>query len=262
MNARIEGFRAIAEAAADAARTAILPHYRALKGDTAPDYKADTSPVTIADKHAELAIRSVLREALPEHGIQGEEFGAEKPDAPWQWVIDPIDGTIAFITGRPMFGTLIALLYENRPVLGLIDQAVTQDRFVGTDGGAATLNGKRCQTRACDGLRHAWFASTAPEHFSAEQAPLVDRIRSHCALSVWGGDCMNYALLAAGHGDLVIESGLALHDFAALAPIVTAAGGVMTDWTGAALTTASDGRVIAAGDPRCHAAALAILTGG
>jgi inositol-phosphate phosphatase/L-galactose 1-phosphate phosphatase/histidinol-phosphatase len=197
----------LAGALADAAGDAIRPFYRA---PFTIETKPDQSPVTQADRASESAIRAILARLRPDDGVIGEEYGADRPDAPRVWVIDPIDGTRAFMAGRPLFGTLIALIEEGRPILGVIDQPIARDRWLGAAGRPTTLNG---------------------------------------VPALWGGDCHNYGLLASGHLDLVVEAGLKLHDYAALVPVVEGAGGRMTDWQGAPLNAASDGRVIAAGDP-------------
>jgi inositol-phosphate phosphatase / L-galactose 1-phosphate phosphatase / histidinol-phosphatase len=230
---------------ADAAGAAIRPFFRArFEIET----KADASPVTQADRAAEAAIRAVLAKERPGDGIVGEEYGSERADAARVWVIDPIDGTRSFIAGRPIFGTLIALLEEGRPVLGLIDQPIIGDRWIGAHGRPTTLNGEPARTRACPALARAHLATTGPGYFSAEERTRFEAVSASAGDTLWGGDCYNYALVASGHLDLVIEAGLKLHDFAALVPVVEGAGGRMCDWAGRPLTGESDGRVIAVGD--------------
>lgn len=230
---------------ADVAGAAIRPFFRA-RFDI--ETKADASPVTQADRAAESAIRAVLAKDRPGDGIVGEEYGDERADAARVWVIDPIDGTRSFIAGRPIFGTLIALLEDGRPVLGLIDQPIGGDRWLGAAGRATTLNGAPARTRACGALARAHLATTGPGYFSEQERVRFEAVSAAARDTLWGGDCYNYALVASGHLDLVVEAGLKLHDFAALVPIVEGAGGVMRDWAGRALTGESDGRVIAAGD--------------
>jgi len=230
---------------ADVAGAAIRPFFRA-RFDI--ETKADASPVTQADRAAETAIRSVLAKERPGDGIVGEEFGDERAGASRIWVIDPIDGTRSFIAGRPIFGTLIALLEEGRPALGLIDQPIIGDRWIGAEGRPTTHNGAPARTRACGALARAHLATTGPAYFSDEERARFEAVSAAARDTLWGGDCYNYALVTSGHLDLVIEAGLKLYDFAALAPIVEGAGGLMCDWAGHALTGASDGRVIAAGD--------------
>jgi CoA:oxalate CoA-transferase len=214
----------------------------------AVDLKSDMSPVTLADRAVEESLRVTIEKDFPGHGIIGEEFGAVRETADYVWVIDPIDGTRSFMSGKPTFGTLIALLHEGIPVLGLIDQCIVQDRWIGAAGHVTIHNGTPAKPRACAALSHATIASTGPNYFKASELAAYERVRTACATSLWGGDCYNYGLLASGHIDVVIESGLKLHDFAALVPVVNGAGGLMCDWHGAPLTAHSSGQVIALGD--------------
>lgn len=237
---------ALAHALADAAGAAIRPFFRA---PYEIDIKGDASPVTEADKAAELAMRDLIEKTFPEDGIIGEEYGSIRPDASRQWVLDPIDGTRSFIAGRPIFGTLIALMQDGWPVMGIIDQPINGERWAGAIGLPTTLNGKALTTRRCRGLEHAILASTGPQYLVGHTAEHFSMLGAQCRDTVWGGDCYNYALLATGHIDIVVESGLKLYDLAALVPIVEGAGGRMCDWSGEPLTDASDGQVIAVGDP-------------
>jgi inositol-phosphate phosphatase/L-galactose 1-phosphate phosphatase/histidinol-phosphatase len=218
--------------------------------------KADSSPVTIADRETELALRALIERDYPDHGIVGEEHGTIRPGASYQWIIDPIDGTKAFITGKPMFGTLVALLQDGIPILGLIDQPVSGERWLGAAGHATTFNGKPARVRACPDLAKAVVNSTHPDMFRKPGAERFWSVASTSKLTLWGGDCYAYGLLAIGHIDLVIEYGLKLYDFAAIVPVVLGAGGAMTDWRGQPLTGASQGDVIAAGDERTLRQAL------
>jgi len=237
---------ALANRLADAAGEAIRPFFRAR---FMLETKADKSPVTEADRAAEAAIRAILARERPDDGVNGEEYGVDRPDAARIWGLDPIDGTRAFIAGRPLFGTLIALLEEGKPVLGIIDQPIARDRWVGVAGRGTTLNGVAAHIRACSALDRANLATTGPSYFAADKLAAFERLRGRAGDILWGGDCHNYGLLASGHLDLVVESGLKLHDFAALVPVVEGAGGRMTDWQGRSLDAASNGDVIAAGDP-------------
>jgi histidinol phosphatase-like enzyme (inositol monophosphatase family) len=236
---------ALAHRLADAAGAAIRPHFRSAVGI---EIKPDASPVTIADRAAETAMRAIVEVERPNDGIIGEEFGDHQPGSRRTWVFDPIDGTRSFIAGRPIFGTLIALLEDGVPVLGVIDQCIARDRWIGADG-ETRLNGMAVTTRRCATLGEAHLATTAPHLFDAAGANGFARLRAAARDTLYGGDCHNYALLAAGCLDIVVESGLKLYDWAALVPVVTGAGGAMTDWYGVALRQGSDGRVIAAGDP-------------
>ncbi len=247
---------ALAHRLADAAGAAIRPFFRAA---FTMEAKADASPVTQADRAAEAAIRFILETERPHDGIIGEEYGSVREDAGRVWVLDPIDGTRSFIAGRPIFGTLIALMAGGRPVLGAIDQPIAGERWIGSAGRPTTLNGVAVRTRPCATLAAAHLATTGPNYFAADEAAAFARIGAAARDTLWGGDCYNYALLASGHLDLVVEAGLQLYDLAALVPVVEGAGGRMCDWRGAPLDMASDGRVIAAGDPALVAATLAEL---
>jgi inositol-phosphate phosphatase / L-galactose 1-phosphate phosphatase / histidinol-phosphatase len=247
---------ALAQRLADAAGAAIRPWFRS---GLAIEAKADASPVTQADRAAEAAIRAILEAERPHDGIFGEEYGVTREGAPRTWVLDPIDGTRSFIAGRPIFGTLIALLEEGRPVLGIIDQPINGERWLGVTGRPTTLNGAAIRTRACATVAAAHMATTGPRHFTPEEWTKFDRLSLGARDTLWGGDCYNYGLVAAGHIDLVIEAGLKLYDLAALVPIVEGAGGRMCGWKGEALTADSDGRVIAAGDARLIDEALVAL---
>lgn len=236
----------LAHRLADAAGEAIRPFFRA-RFDTL--FKSDKSPVTEADKAAETAIRAILEKERPGDGIIGEEYGATREDAERVWILDPIDGTRSFIAGRPIFGTLIALTQEGWPTLGIIDQPVARERWAGIAGRPTTFNGQPVTTRLCRDLDEAILASTAPQLFPGCTGEHFARLAGQCRDTVWGGDCYNYALVASGHVDIVVEAGLKLHDLAALVPVVEGAGGRMCDWNGDPLTADSDGQVIAMGDP-------------
>lgn len=223
------------------------------------DRKDDASPVTVADRETEAAIRAILAKECPEDGIRGEEFGADRTDRSLVWVIDPIDGTKAFISGRPTFVTLVALLADGVPVLGLIDQPIVGDRWIGVAGRPTLHNGRPVETRRCPDLAEALLSATAPDMFGSEDEGAFLALKQRVRTATWGGDGYVYGLLASGFIDIVIEATMKLHDFAALVPVVEGAGGRITDWTGAALREDSDGRILAAGDPACHDAALAIL---
>ena len=236
----------LAHRLADAAGSAIRPFFRA-RYDT--EFKADKSPVTEADRAAEAAIRAILEKERPGDGIIGEEYGAIRENAERVWILDPIDGTKSFIAGRPIFGTLIALTQAGWPTIGIIDQPIARERWAGMVGQPTTFNGAPVATRRCRGLDEAILATTGPQYFSGCTGEHFSLLAGQCRDTVWGGDCYNYALVASGHIDVVVESGLKLHDIAALVPVVEGAGGRMCDWAGEPLDSDSDGRVIAVGDP-------------
>ena len=249
---------ALANSLADAARPIAARYFRT---PVTVDDKADQSPVTIADREAETAMRVLLDKHVPQHGVFGEEHGAVRTDAEYVWVLDPIDGTKAFITGLPIFGTLIALLHKGVPALGIIDQPISRERWVGITGQGSTLNGKAIKVRACPSLDKAYMYSTAPQMFGGATAQRHQALAEKTKLFRWGGDCYAYGLLAAGHVDLVVENSLKLYDFAALVPVIKGAGGLITDWRGKELDISSDGSVIAAGDPAILKAAQQVLAG-
>lgn len=249
----------LAQRLANAAATVIRPYFRAEFG---LETKPDASPVTLADRAAEAAMRKMIAVERPSDGIIGEEYGTERGDASRVWVLDPIDGTTSFIAGRPIFGTLIALLEDGWPVLGIIDQPINNERWLGVVGKPTTLNGAQAQTRACPNLTQAILGTTSPHLFTDHEATHFMALASRCAKRriIYGGDCYNYGLVASGHVDLVVESGLKLHDFAALVPIVEGAGGRMCDWKGEPLSVDSAGDVIALGDPARVEEVLEILS--
>lgn len=248
----------LAHALADAAGDAIRPLFRA-RFDI--ETKQDASPVTQADRAAEAAIRAMLERERPAEGIIGEEYGNAREGADRLWVLDPIDGTRSFIAGRPIFGTLIALIEDGSPVLGVIDQPISGERWIGVRGQPTLLSGTPVRTRSCPRVADAHLATTAPHLFAPDEQPAFDRLSAAARDVLWGGDCYNYGLLAAGHLDLVAEAGLKLYDLAALVPVVEGAGGAMRDWQGRPLTRDSDGQVIAVGDPALMEEALARLNG-
>jgi inositol-phosphate phosphatase/L-galactose 1-phosphate phosphatase/histidinol-phosphatase len=249
---------ALAHRLADVARPIAARYFRT--GVTVDD-KSDSSPVTIADREAESAMCAVLAAQVPEHGVFGEEHGAVRTGADYVWVLDPIDGTKAFITGLPIFGTLIALLHHGKPVLGVIDQPILDERWLGVEGERSTFNGKPIRVRACPALDQAYMYSTAPIMFSGAFEKRHEALTRKVKLFRWGGDCYAYGLLASGHVDLVVENSLKLYDFAALVPVIKGAGGLITDWRGKELDAHSDGSVLAAGDAAIHRAALTVLAG-
>jgi inositol-phosphate phosphatase / L-galactose 1-phosphate phosphatase / histidinol-phosphatase len=254
----LDRYLALAIDLADAAGEAIRPYFRQ---PLAVDDKPDLSPVTIADRAAEMAMRRLIARHLPEHGILGEEFGSERTDAEFIWVLDPIDGTKSFISGVPLFGTLIALAHRGRPILGIIDQPISRERWVGAAGRPTTFNRTPVRTRPCPALAAATAFSTSPDMFKGTDAAAHTRVAAAVKLVRFGADCYAYGLLALGCIDIVIEASLKPYDFSAMLPIVEGAGGVATDWHGDPLTLASDGRVLVAGDRRAHQQALALLAG-
>jgi histidinol phosphatase-like enzyme (inositol monophosphatase family) len=237
----MQDFIQLATKLADEAGHIIRPYFRrAIDVES----KSDESPVTIADKAVEQHLRAIIEEYRPEDGIIGEEFGIKESKNQYKWVLDPIDGTKSFIIGRPTFGTLIALCENDVPILGIIDQPILNERWLGTKGHPTTFNGKIIKARTCDDLSKARLASTSPNQLKKEWS----KLRSACDFMIWGGDCYSYGLVASGGLDAVIETQLGTYDYCALPPIIKGAGGWMGDWNGNELNINSDGNIIAVGD--------------
>ena len=254
----LDAFLALALRLADAAGAEIRPHFR--KPLAVVD-KADLTPVTAADRAAEAVMRELIEADFPMHGILGEEFGRVRQDAEFVWTLDPIDGTKSFISGVPLFGTLIALTRGGRSILGVIDQPILRERWVGVAGRPTTLNNAAIRCRACPTLAAATLFATTPDMFKGEDVASFARVSAAVKLTRFGADCYAYGLVATGFVDLVLEASLKPYDFCAMVPIVDGAGGVATDWKGGNLDLASDGRILVAGDRRVHDAALALLGG-
>jgi myo-inositol-1(or 4)-monophosphatase len=248
----------------DISGAAILPFFRKRLTVANKAGRNGYDPVTAADRAAERVIRKAVRQRFPDHGFIGEEFGTTAGKGRYQWLVDPIDGTRAFITGSPLWGTLIGLLERGTPVLGLMNQPFTGERFWSEGRGARRRDPDgtthRIKTRPCASLAQAVLTTTAPDMFVAPaEAARFDALKARARMTRYGGDCYGYCLLAAGFIDLIVESGLKSYDIAPLIPIIEGAGGVVTTWEGG--PAAAGGRIVAAGDPRAHAAALAILRG-
>jgi inositol-phosphate phosphatase/L-galactose 1-phosphate phosphatase/histidinol-phosphatase len=224
------------------------------------EWKADDSPVTLADKSTELALRDALIAQFPDDDILGEEHAPHHGNSGYAWVVDPIDGTRAFICGRPVFGTLVGLVRDDVPVAGLIDMPMLDETYVAV-GDVATLNGSGITTSTVSKLANARLATTAPEALLADSLDAFNRLSAVAATNSYGGDCHNYALLAAGHLDLVLEDGLATHDIMGVVQLIRAAGGVVTDKTGAPVSMRETTSLLAASTPALHAEALAIVKG-
>jgi inositol-phosphate phosphatase/L-galactose 1-phosphate phosphatase/histidinol-phosphatase len=253
-----EPHRRLAERLADTAGEIARRHFRS---SVEIIDKADQSPVTIADRDAEAAMRGMINAQFPDHGIFGEEFGPEREDAEFVWVLDPIDGTKSFISGLPLFGTLISLLHHGRPVLGVLDQPISRERWAGAAGYASTLNGRPIRVRACAGPETATLFATAPDMFKGAEVAAFDRARRAVKLARWGADCYAYGLVALGFVDCVIEASLKPYDYCAQVPIIEGAGGIASNWQNQPLGLGSGGQVIFSGDRRLHEAMLALLAG-
>ena len=243
---------------ADLSGAVLRRHFRR---PVATESKADGSPVSAADREAERALRAAIEEAWPDHGIVGEEFGTVRAGAETRWVLDPIDGTQSYLSGKPVFTTLIALLSGGEPVLGIVDQPVTGERWVAVRGRATILNGAPVRTRGCAALSEAVLYTTGPDLFPCGKAASFARLKAAAGTTLYSADAYAFALLASGTVDLAVESGLKPHDFCALIPLIEGAGGVLTDWHGRSLDLERPADVLAAGDAGLHARALAALQG-
>ena len=261
MSEAIDQRLAFAHRLADAAGELIRPYFRKRIEVTDKGPAGFYDPVTEADKRAEETIRELIATHYPQDGILGEEWGEVPGKSGYRWVLDPIDGTRAFIAGQPLWGTLIALELRGKPVLGILDQPFLRERFVGTDvqtlfshaGGTVNL-----RTRACSSLADAVICTTHPMlHFHEKERERYFRVERACRLSRYGGDCYAYALVAMGFIDLVIETDLKRWDVAAILPIIAGASGVVSDWNGDPIT--DGGNIVAAGDARVHAQAVKML---
>ena len=249
----LDSFVGFAHRLADESGTIIRAGFRSSKEVLE---KGDATPVTPVDREAEAAIRRTIETEYPEHGIIGEEFGSLRDGAEFVWVVDPIDGTKSFVAGLPVFGTLIALARHGVPVLGLIDQPCTVERWIGAAGAPTTYNGRPIRVRECADLSQALICTTSPDAYAGEERSAFERLRSAARWTVYGGNCYAFGRIADGHIDVGLEVSCHNYDYCALAPIVQGAGGNITDWQGHALTIASGPRFLATGDARSHDAAL------
>lgn len=256
-----ERLLAVGHELADLAGQHVLGHFRSSLDVDNKAGGGDFDPVTLADQGGEKVIRERLQQVFPTHGIIGEEFGAEVGDSDYQWIIDPVDGTRAFIMGFTAWGILIGLMKDGAPVLGLMDQPFTKERYWRTADGSHYRgpDGEfALKVRDCKSLDKAFLATTSPD-FLAEgfETTCFMALKAQSRLTRYGGDCYSYCLLAAGHIDLVVEAGLKPHDIMPLIPIIEGAGGIVTTWDGGDAT--KGGRIIAAGSRSVHAQSLEIL---
>jgi histidinol phosphatase-like enzyme (inositol monophosphatase family) len=252
-------FAAFLGALADVASDSIMPHFRAR---TVVEDKGTGrfDPVTVADRAAEAAMRKLIATTHPTHGVIGEEYGPDRAGADYVWVLDPIDGTRSFISGLPVWGVLIGLLHLGRPVLGMMAQPFTGERFAGDGAKAWYTRGSSEEpltTRPCRRLADASLFTTTPALFTGAERTAYDRVEGAVQLARYGCDCYAYCMVAAGHVDVVIESGLHAYDIVALIPIIEGAGGRVTDWRGGAAS--GGGRIVASGDPKLHERLLKVI---
>jgi myo-inositol-1(or 4)-monophosphatase len=255
-------FAAFVDQLAAVSGETIRPFFRSALGVENKNRAGGFDPVTAADRAAETAMRTLIKRTFPEHGIIGEEFEPERPNAEYVWVLDPIDGTKSFICGMPAWGTLIALTRGGVPIYGMMHQPFTHEHFSG-DGAGARYRGpagdRTLRVRVCAALKDAVLLTTSPLLMNDADRRCFGRVEQAVRLSRYGGDCYAYCVLAAGHIDLIIETELKPHDVLALIPIIEGSGGIMTTWDNG--RPHNGGRIIAAGDRRVHAEAMALLNG-
>jgi histidinol phosphatase-like enzyme (inositol monophosphatase family) len=259
MDSDIQAFRDFAEELGDASREILA---EALRRPFRGELKSDGSPVTAIDRAVEARLREMIAARYPEHGIVGEEHGAEASERSHVWVLDPIDGTLAFLAGIPVFGTLIALARDGVPIVGVIEMPATGERWLGAEGLPTTRNGEAVEVRPCADLSAALLSTSNPDFYDDSERPAFERLKAAARLTVYGGSCLAYAQLASGRIDVGVDAGFDPFDYCALVPVIRGAGGLATDWSGAPLTLRSGSRVLAAGDPKVHAEALGLLAEG
>ncbi len=239
-------FSDFAQLVADAVRQVHIKYFRQ---PLLTEYKGDSSPVTQADMETEILVREMVMQHYPQHGILGEEFPAHQVDAEFVWIVDPIDGTKYFMTGHPMFALLLGLAHEGEFVLGVIDQAITKERWLGANGVGSFYNGEAISTRKCSQLKQMILARPGYEWHTEGHDHIIDKLWKSTHWSQWGVAPYDYGLLSSGHIDVIINAGPVVHDFAALSPIINNAGGLITDWHGQCLNVNSPSHIIAIGNP-------------
>jgi histidinol phosphatase-like enzyme (inositol monophosphatase family) len=223
------------------------------------EVKADDSFVTEADRAIEARLRELIEKDRPGDGVMGEEYGSRDLGADVVWVLDPIDGTAPFIAGIPVYGTLIGASRFGRPWIGVLDYPATDDRWMGVNGVLARRNGTPVRTRRCPDLTAALMTCSNPDFFGPDEQSALARVRDEVSYTLYGASSFAFAMLASGRTDLSVDSGLKPYDIFAPAAVIGGAGGRMTEWSGAELTLDTRGRIVAAGDPALHAAALKLL---
>lgn len=234
----------------------------AAAGPTSVDVKDDNTFVTEVDRAIEARLREIIEESRPHHGVMGEEYGSHGLDADVTWILDPVDGTAPFVAGVPVFGTLIAASRFGKPWIGVLDFPATGDRWVGVHGLFAQRNGAPVRTRRCRDLRAALATCSNPDFFQPADYAALARVRQEVRYTLYGASSFAYGSLASGRTDLAVDSGLKTYDIFAPAAVISGAGGVVSQWSGAELGLETDGRFVAAGDPELHRAALELLSPG
>ncbi len=221
------------------------------------EYKTDGSPVTNFDKELEVILRGYIHDKYPEHGIIGEELTAVNPSAEFTWLLDPIDGTLAFLTGIPVYGTLISLLHDGFPILGIIDIPMTSDRWIGQKNKKTHHNGRFIKTSDCSVLSEATLSTSSPDYYDETNINVLKTLQSATVQTVYGGSCVAYGQIASGKIDLGIDANFDIHDFLPLIPIIEGAGGLLTNWQGETLSKESGTEnMIASANPYLHGKAL------
>ena len=221
--------------------------------------KDDDSPVTIADRSIETRLREIVEQERPDDGILGEEFGPKETKSGYTWVFDPIDGTKSFTIGRPTFGNLIGLCHEETPILGIINQPILNERWIGQQGQPTTLNGKLVSCRPCPTLKDAIFSVGSSTQINDGDPARLSRIQKATRYTVYQGDCYFYGLMANGMLDAIVEDHLGIYDFVALVPVIEGAGGIITDWNGQPKTLHGDAKLVAAGSANIHAELIKLI---
>ena len=252
----------IASCAAFAAELADCARYLLVEFEQAPmnvELKTDRSFVTEMDARIETKLRAMISARWPEHGIIGEEEKWHAPDAEWVWVLDPIDGTAAFIAGLPVYGTLIALAFRGVPVIGIIDIPKLDLRWTGIAGLSTTVNDTPCKVQAPASLSAAILSTSNPDFYSESESLALHTMRDATLWRIYGGAALSYGRLAEGRLHMSMDSGLQIYDFAPFRPIIEGAGGIITDWNGEPITLASGPRILAAADTKQHQEALSFI---
>ncbi|WP_028579235.1 histidinol-phosphatase [Desulfogranum japonicum] len=261
-----ENISVFSQFAADIARKGGECAKQLFRSNCTVDVKTDKSPVTTADRNTEALLRKSIQERYPDHGILGEEYGDDNLQAKYVWSLDPIDGTRSFISGHPVWGTLVALLHEQVPVVGAVEMPALTESWNAFLGGGCYFtdrdgNRNRCTVSRCARIEDATLCTTSPLYFHESEKPVIWKLIETVGDSRFGGDCYIYCLLASGFVDLVVESELHPFDYLPLVPIIQEAGGVITDWLGQPLTAQSTGQVIAAATRELHQRTLDLLNG-
>jgi inositol-phosphate phosphatase / L-galactose 1-phosphate phosphatase / histidinol-phosphatase len=254
--AELDDHVAAASAFADVSRAMLCA---ATAETSAAELKPDRTFVTATDKAIEQRLRRLIADRFPQHGIWGEEFGRHQPDAEWQWIVDPIDGTAQFIAGIPVYATLIALARGGVPIVGVMDFPATDERWIGCQGRPTSRNGEVCRTSGQRDLAAAMMSTSSPDFYSDAERPALDALRKATRWRIYGAAALSYGRLASGRTDLACDAGFQVYDFACFRPIIEGAGGVVTDWEGRPLTLDSGPRVLAAATPDLHAEARRLL---